>query len=50
MERSPLKKPYLPPELDIFRLSALDVLKTSGNIPEGSKDEDIDENQGMWVG
>ena len=50
MKKGRIKKDYLPPECEMFLLSAFDVLNGSGNIPGGSTNEDIDENQGIWVG
>ena len=46
MEAEKLKKKYLTPQSELVRLSATDVLKASDNPPG----EDVDENQGVWIG
>ena len=43
------KKIYSTPDYDIFYVSARDILKDSNEFPDGSTDENIDENQGEWI-
>ena len=45
MDASKKGKKYLPPEIELLRLYANDILNDSQNIPN----ENIDENQGIWI-
>ena len=50
MEKVSMKKYYLTPECGVVSLSAVDVLNSSGNTSGGNRGEDVDGDQGIWVG